>query len=761
MLKYKMLRLTLFVLASISLSLTAQEQKPKITILFTGDTGGRLKEDYQGRGGVAKRAYMVDKIREEEKNVILVDVGDFLSPDYISIKSEGKAAVHFLDELKYTMVTIGNHELDFGVDKLRERIEQLQKSGIAVVTSNIVTADNQPLGQPYILKTVMVDSQTVTILFLGVLDNDGLPKGVLENKLKVLPPLASIGQQLKALRDTKIDLVVCLGHISQNKAVKMAGEFPRVNLILTLSDGYTPEIRVMENKFLTQHRSSTIVTASNGGIYLGSIGVSLPSPGSAPVLTVKELELDAQCPANDVMRQTVFLEDTQADYPITTLAPGDNNPDTLIAMVLKLLKEKTHAEIALLNGGMFNFHAFPLKDNTLTLNSIYEFIWASDNLVVMKLKYGELRKILNASTGRGPADREPWYLYSDGIDLTKGLINDKPIGENDLYTVVTNDFLANGGNDYAQFLNGIGRQDFFTEKGNYLVSVANGKKYDLRNDVIIPGLIEWQASRTLTITDLDKKPVWKFYVDNLSMALRKTWWNGPSMEYPAIANYPPQNFFHMETQLLTGIERVGAWGTWKNEMTAAYGKDRYPQLEVENPNDLTFTSRYQVPMLLRKPQVLQTLYPFAQIKYDSEINRKKGADHKELNGFYNLGLGLGFLNFKDIRFMIGAAKDHSVDTGKVALSVGFNSLYQQRLKLKTVIEFVNQVTYEGKLGADERAEHKVVILDYFDIPLVKSVFLHSEFNIYGYQNSDIKRWAQAADYKISLVYKFNYKQQCF
>jgi hypothetical protein len=97
----------------------------------------------------------------------------------------------------------------------------------------------------------------------------------------------------------------------------------------------------------------------------------------------------------------------------------------------------------------------------------------------------------------------------------------------------------------------------------------------------------------------------------------------------------------------------------------------------------------------------------------------------------------------------------------VALSVGFNSIYERRLKLKTVIEFSSRVVYEGKLGADERTEHKVVILNYFDIPLVQNTFLHSEFNLTGYRNSDIRRWANAAEYKISLSYKFNYKVQRF
>ena len=59
--------LSFFLVLIILIPLFAQEHPKQLTILFTGDTGGRIKEDNNGWGGLAKRAFLINQIRKEKE----------------------------------------------------------------------------------------------------------------------------------------------------------------------------------------------------------------------------------------------------------------------------------------------------------------------------------------------------------------------------------------------------------------------------------------------------------------------------------------------------------------------------------------------------------------------------------------------------------------------------------------------------------------------------------------------------------------------
>jgi 2',3'-cyclic-nucleotide 2'-phosphodiesterase (5'-nucleotidase family) len=730
------------------------------TILFTGDTGGRLKEDGHGLGGMARRATAIDRVRKESPGALLVDIGDFLGPDHVSIKSEGKLEVLLLGELKYDAVTLGNHDFVFGLETLRQRLTELARAGVTVLTTNLADTSGRPLAQPYLLKTMRLGADTVRVLLLGLADQEIIPSPTLAKQVKVTPPVANARKYLEELSGPRPDLVVALCHIRQNKVVRMAPELPEVDVFICLTDnGYYPGINTVELTSLQDNRKTLVVNASSGGLVLGRLDARPTPTGRWTNLAAGQVVLDHRVPADEMVSQTVFVAETQADYPIVDLAPTQDHPDSMIAMVLALVREKTRAEVALLNRGMFNLHAFPLPDHRLTINSLYEFLWTSDHVVRLKLTYKELKALLDESRRRNRSGLGNTYLHSLGLDIDNGLVNGKVANPDDYYTVATNDFLANGGDGYAGFLKGMQKQELFIEQGNYLVpAVDQGRMFEVRNEVVMPGLIQWKASRTLALTDLTRKSLWKMNINGPNILLRRTWWDKVSRDYGFIANYPPEDFLHFESRGLVALERLGRLGRWKNELALAYGKDHYNQVEVETPNDLVYINRYELSTLLKKPHLLQTLYPFLQLKYDSEIVKKKDAPYKQLDGYYNLGLGLGFWFFRDIRFSAGAFKNHAVDSSHVGFNTSVASLFEKQLKLLTPVYYSNRVNYEWTFTSQQE-EDRVTVVNVFEIPLVKSIALRTEINYYAYRNKFVKKFAQAADSKMSLSYQWTGKWQ--
>jgi 5'-nucleotidase len=102
----------------------AQKRVDRITILQTNDTHSRIDPfpldggKNQGLGGMSRRAALVERIRQQNPNVLLLDGGDVLqgTPYYNLYK--GRVEYETMTACGYDASTLGNHEFDSGVDSL-------------------------------------------------------------------------------------------------------------------------------------------------------------------------------------------------------------------------------------------------------------------------------------------------------------------------------------------------------------------------------------------------------------------------------------------------------------------------------------------------------------------------------------------------------------------------------------------------------------------------------------------------------------------
>ena len=96
----------------------------KITILHTNDVHshiepfGKNSGENANKGGVARRATMIDKLRRENANTLLLDAGDiFQGTPYFNYFG-GELEFKLMSMLKYDAATIGNHDFDNGIEGL-------------------------------------------------------------------------------------------------------------------------------------------------------------------------------------------------------------------------------------------------------------------------------------------------------------------------------------------------------------------------------------------------------------------------------------------------------------------------------------------------------------------------------------------------------------------------------------------------------------------------------------------------------------------
>jgi len=119
---------TLVGLGGFSLNSCTSSSKKHLTILHTNDVHSHIDafskdhSSFPNLGGLARRAALVDTIRKENPNTLLLDAGDiFQGTPYFNFYG-GELEFKLMSKLKYDAATIGNHDFDNGLEGLYKQL---------------------------------------------------------------------------------------------------------------------------------------------------------------------------------------------------------------------------------------------------------------------------------------------------------------------------------------------------------------------------------------------------------------------------------------------------------------------------------------------------------------------------------------------------------------------------------------------------------------------------------------------------------------
>lgn len=187
-----------------------------ITILHTNDVHSHIEPfgpnnaRFPNMGGVARRATLIEKIRQENPNTLLLDAGDiFQGTPYFNFYG-GELEFKLMSKLKYDASTIGNHDFDNGIDGL---YAQLPNAEFPFICSNYDFSNTIMDGhtQPY--KIFVKDGVKIGVFGLGV-ELEGLVTKKLYKETKYLDPVETAQEMPRLLKQEKnCDLVICLSHL--------------------------------------------------------------------------------------------------------------------------------------------------------------------------------------------------------------------------------------------------------------------------------------------------------------------------------------------------------------------------------------------------------------------------------------------------------------------------------------------------------------------------------------------------------------------
>lgn len=259
-------------------SLLAHPELTKLTILHTNDVHSRIEPfpmdggKYQGLGGTAKRAALIDKIRAKEKNVLLFDCGDILQGTPYFNFYGGELEFELMNRMKYDAATIGNHDFDAGIEKLGEHISNANFPFLSANYNFDDTILNKKL-EPY----TIFEKSGLKIGVLGVgIKLGGLVPPHLFKETKYQDPIEQanlFAQRLK--HELGCHFVVCLSHLGyrydSNKVsdVVLAQSSKDIDLIL---GGHTHTFMEVPDRVKNQKGKPVIINQVGwAGIQLGRL----------------------------------------------------------------------------------------------------------------------------------------------------------------------------------------------------------------------------------------------------------------------------------------------------------------------------------------------------------------------------------------------------------------------------------------------------------------------------------------------------------
>ena len=187
-----------------------------LTILHTNDVHSYIDPfpaDHPrnaNMGGVSRRAAMIETIRQENPNLLLLDAGDiFQGTPYFNYYG-GELELKLMSMMKYDLGTMGNHDFDNGIDGFNS---QMHHATFDFVTSNYDFNNTVLQGKTKQYKIFDKNGIKVGIFGLGI-ELAGLVDSKNYKETKYLNPV-EIAQDLsrKLKHEQKCDLVICLSHL--------------------------------------------------------------------------------------------------------------------------------------------------------------------------------------------------------------------------------------------------------------------------------------------------------------------------------------------------------------------------------------------------------------------------------------------------------------------------------------------------------------------------------------------------------------------
>ena len=472
----------------------------KTVILHTNDVHGAIDK-------YAKVAALRDECYDKGAHqVILLDAGDYSqgSP-YVSL-SKGATALDLMALVGYDVITLGNHEFDYGFPQLMENLKKHQ-GDFMVACNNLVDDEGELIFAPGGTAPIYADDTYETELFRIAIVGMATPETQTKANPALMKGLSFIGGKDlykvtqedvdMARSEGNADIVIALGHLGVDKSSEPNCSYnvmQNVKGIDLFIDGHSHTV-------MTASKDNNMVQSTGTGLaYVGAIVIdnatkSIESNGLIDLSAYTKEDATVKAAADKIIsdinaeygkvfaRTDVELNGAKEPGNRTEETNlGDLITDSMLWAIRKDAELTVPAEnvVAITNGGGIRAWIHKGDISKLDVNTVLPF---GNTVAVVYVTGAELLEALEASTFALPdslggfpqiagmnisidatkkydpqttpypsgSGKATYYGPASINRVTINSVNGKEFKANEVYAVVTNNFCAAGGDTYYAF----------------------------------------------------------------------------------------------------------------------------------------------------------------------------------------------------------------------------------------------------------------------------------------------------------------------
>jgi 5''-nucleotidase/2'',3''-cyclic phosphodiesterase and related esterases len=188
----------------------------RLTVMHTNDMHCHIdpfpadNAEYPGQGGLLRIASIVEKVRQENSNLLLLDAGDMFQGTPYFNYFKGNLIVEIMSQMGYDAGTIGNHEFDNGLGDI---LSAIKKANFPLISSNYDFSETILAGLVKDHLVIKKGDVKIGIYGLGI-ELEGLVGKLNYGKTIYSDPLQTALKMESMLKDDyKCDMVICLSHL--------------------------------------------------------------------------------------------------------------------------------------------------------------------------------------------------------------------------------------------------------------------------------------------------------------------------------------------------------------------------------------------------------------------------------------------------------------------------------------------------------------------------------------------------------------------
>lgn len=202
-----------------------------LNILEFNDLHGHI-EKVNNQGGISNASYLINQIRDEDEydNTILIVNGDIFQETAISRVSYGRVLIDIMNEMQFDMMNLGNHEFDWGLDKILEYWDGNLDNGEAnfpLLNANIYDNETKKLvgvDSGNIYSSTIVKKGPINVGIIGLIGNvyGSINRNMVENytfKASDIEIKTNVENLGKALKDNGADIIIVSVHDGDSKSI--------------------------------------------------------------------------------------------------------------------------------------------------------------------------------------------------------------------------------------------------------------------------------------------------------------------------------------------------------------------------------------------------------------------------------------------------------------------------------------------------------------------------------------------------------------